>query len=89
MIIFVKLPPSSGHLLITDKFFKTRRYPSAVQKFHCITMLQIVFSGIVFIKLSNFFFVLLIQPIFGTQNPGTLIYVHTIHLSKIAVSLGE
>ena len=27
MAIFVKLPPNSGHLLITDKFFNTRRCP--------------------------------------------------------------
>ena len=27
MTISVKLPPNSGHLLITDKFFKTRRCP--------------------------------------------------------------
>ena len=27
MTIFVKLPPNSGHLLITDKLFKTRRCP--------------------------------------------------------------
>ena len=27
MKIFVKLPPNSGQLLVTDKFFKTRRCP--------------------------------------------------------------
>ena len=90
MIIFVKLPPNSGHFLITDNFLKTLRYPSAIHRFHCITMVQIVFSGILFFKLSIFFFVLFIQVIFGIQKPGTLIYVDTIHLSKIAnISFGE
>ena len=44
MTIFLKLPPNSGHLSITDKYLKTRRCPlfrvSLYHKCHKINLKQ-------------------------------------------------
>ena len=65
--IFVKLPPNSGHLSVTDKFFKTRRCPlfrgftvfyvaSKVGVFFLCELFNFNFDDInLACKISNFF----------------------------------
>ena len=45
MAIFVKLPPNSEHLLITENFFKTRRYP-LFRGFTVLSFLNIITSDL-------------------------------------------
>ena len=54
MTIFFKLPPNSGHLSITDKSFKTRKYPLFIG--FTVTTFSWNSSGRLLLKLSSCLF---------------------------------